>query len=67
MLVDGTNLVNTMHKRPVNKDLNHASEEATNFLAELIRDGVHIRGVCHVVFPGGKSPALRLHYLSVMA
>ena len=55
-----------MHKWYVYEDLSHASKEAANFLADAIRKSVSERGVCHVVLPGGKSPAQCLQYLSEM-
>lgn len=55
-----------MHKWFVNKDFKDASKEAANFLAETIRKSVSERGICHVILPGGKSPAQCLQYLSEM-
>jgi len=65
-LAAGINRVNVMHKWSVNKDLRHASKEAADFMAQMIRKCINERGVCHVVLPGGKSPALSLHFLSEM-
>lgn len=55
-----------MHKWNVYKDLSHASKEAANFLAGAIRMSVSERDMCHVILPGGKSPAQCLQYLSEM-
>lgn len=55
-----------MHTWFVNKDFAHASKSAAEFLAESILDSIRERDICHVVLPGGKSPALCLQYLSEM-
>jgi len=66
VLAAGINRVKIMHHWFVNKNFKDASKAAAEFLAEAIRKSVTERGVCHVILPGGKSPAQCLHYLSVM-
>jgi len=53
-----------MHKWFVYSDFDAVSKAAADFLAEHIETNIQQKGVCHVVLPGGKTPAICLGYLS---
>lgn len=52
-----------MHHWSVYKQLEEASKAAADFLAENILASVKARGVCHVIVPGGNTPARCFDYL----
>ena len=53
-----------MHNWFVYKKFEDASKAAADFMAQKIEDGLQRRGVCHVVLPGGNTPAVCLRYLA---
>lgn len=53
-----------MHKWLVYDEFEHASKAAADFLAEKIDASIREKGVCHVVLPGGNTPAACLGYLA---
>ncbi|MDH5485681.1 MAG: 6-phosphogluconolactonase [Gammaproteobacteria bacterium] len=53
-----------MHTWCVYSDFDKASKAAADFLAAKIEEGLHQRGVCHVILPGGNTPARCLSYLT---
>lgn len=59
----GTSRRADMHHWSVSKDLDNASHAAADFLAENIMDSIAARGVCHVIVPGGSTPARCFDYL----
>jgi 6-phosphogluconolactonase len=56
-----------MHKWFVYNEFDEASKAAADFLATTIAAGIQQRGVCHVILPGGNTPALCLSYLASKA
>ena len=52
-----------MHHWSVHKQLEEASRAAADFLAENILTSINARGVCHVIVPGGNTPARCFDYL----
>ena len=52
-----------MHHWSVYKQLEEASKAAADFLAENILASIEARGVCHVIVPGGNTPARCFDYL----
>lgn len=55
-----------MHEWNVSTDFDAASKAAAEFLASRIQHTVEHNGCCHVVLPGGNTPAKCLQYLSEM-
>jgi len=53
-----------MHKWFVYTQFDDASKAAADFLADRIKISIHKNGVCHVVLPGGNTPAVCLSYLA---
>jgi 6-phosphogluconolactonase len=53
-----------MHKWLVYDDFDEASQAAADFLAEKISASIQQKAVCHVVLPGGNTPAACLGYLA---
>lgn len=53
-----------MHHWLSYKHLDEASKAAADFLAENVLASIEDRGVCHVIVPGGNTPALCFDYLS---
>jgi len=52
-----------MHKWFVYDEFNETSKAAADFLAEHIKASIEHKDVCHVVLPGGNTPADCLAYL----
>lgn len=52
-----------MHHWSVYKQLDEASRAAADFLAENILASIEARGICHVIVPGGSTPAHCFDYL----
>jgi 6-phosphogluconolactonase len=52
-----------MHDWSVYQQLEAASRAAADFLAEQILASIEARGVCHVIVPGGSTPARCFDYL----
>lgn len=52
-----------MHKWFVFSELEGASKAAADFIADKIEASIKERGVCHVILPGGNTPAKCLDYL----
>lgn len=52
-----------MHHWSVYQQREEASRAAADFLAEQIRASIEARGVCHVIVPGGTTPARCFDYL----
>ena len=52
-----------MHHWAIYKKLEEASQAAADFLAEHILASIDARGVCHVIVPGGNTPARCFDYL----
>jgi 6-phosphogluconolactonase len=53
-----------MHKWYVYSKLDDASKAAADFIADNIEKNIHKKGVCHVILPGGNTPANCLGYLA---
>jgi 6-phosphogluconolactonase len=53
-----------MHKWFVYDEFDAASKAAADFIADKIEASIQQQGVCHVVLPGGKTPAVCLGYLA---
>ncbi len=55
-----------MHEWQVENDFEEASKAAAEFLRQQIDTAIKSRGVCHIVLPGGNTPALSLSLLARM-
>jgi len=53
-----------MHKWNIYSEFDQASKAAADFLAEHILQSVQKKNTCHVVLPGGNTPAKCLAYLA---
>lgn len=53
-----------MHQWFIYRDFDQAAKAAADFIAEKIAAAIHHKGICHVVLPGGNTPASCLGYLS---
>ena len=53
-----------MHKWSVYNEFSEASAAVADRIAELIIVAIEDKGTCHVVLPGGNTPALCLSYLA---
>ena len=53
-----------MHEWFVYSEFDDASKAAADFIAEKIEASIKKKGVCHVVLPGGNTPAQCLTYLA---
>ena len=52
-----------MHKWCVYEDFDQASKAAADFIANQIESSIQQKDVCHMVLPGGNTPAKCLSYL----
>lgn len=59
----GTNPCTDMHHWSVYREMEDASRAAAEFLADNILAAVDARGVCHVIVPGGTTPARCFDFL----
>jgi len=46
-----------MHKWHISKNFDEASQAAADFIVEKIRLSLQTRNICHIILPGGKTPA----------
>ena len=46
-----------MHKWHISKNLDEASQAAADFIVGKIRLSLQTRNICHIILPGGKTPA----------
>ena len=53
-----------MHKWSVYDEFDQASKSAADFIADKIAECILKNGICHVVLPGGNTPAICLGYLA---
>ena len=53
-----------MHKWHVYPKFDDASKAAADFIADIIERKLQQRGICHVILPGGNTPAICLAYLA---
>jgi 6-phosphogluconolactonase len=53
-----------MHEWFVYSEFDDASKAAADFIAEKIEASIKKKGVCHVILPGGNTPAQCLTYLA---
>ncbi|MCK4587837.1 MAG: 6-phosphogluconolactonase [Gammaproteobacteria bacterium] len=53
-----------MHEWFVYSEFDDASKAAADFIAEQIESSIKKKGVCHVILPGGNTPAQCLGYLA---
>jgi 6-phosphogluconolactonase len=53
-----------MHKWFVYKEFNEASKAAADFIASRIEASIAQKNSCHVILPGGNTPAICLSYLA---
>ncbi len=53
-----------MHKWHVYSKLDDASKAAAEFIADSIEKKLQQKGICHVILPGGNTPAVCLAYLA---
>lgn len=53
-----------MHKWLVFSEFDDASKAAADFIADQIEASIEKKGVCHVILPGGNTPAPCLGYLA---
>ena len=53
-----------MHNWFVYRKFEDASKAAADFIAIQIDDSIKKKGTCHVILPGGNTPAVCLNYLS---
>jgi len=52
-----------MHKWFVYNEFNEASQQAADYIAEEIQTSIDKKNICHIVLPGGNTPAQCLRYL----
>lgn len=53
-----------MHKWHVYSQLDDASKAAADYIADKIKRCIQKNGICHVILPGGNTPAICLGYLA---
>ena len=53
-----------MHKWHISKDFNEASQAATDFIMKKIQQSLQKNNICHIVLPGGNTPAKCLGLLA---
>jgi 6-phosphogluconolactonase len=63
-ICDYKNRDTDMHEWFVRDEFDAASKAAAEFIAEKIASSLQQRGLCHVVLPGGNTPAVCLGYLA---
>jgi len=53
-----------MHKWHISKDFEEASQSAAEFIVKKIQQSLQKNNICHIVLPGGKTPAKCLSLLA---
>jgi len=53
-----------MHKWFVYPEITEASQQAAEYLANIIQESIDKNNVCHIALPGGNTPALCFKYLA---